>query len=101
MGKFAHWVAGTFKTLYLLCMNRNQIALLSGAGAYTLWGLLPLFWHQLVDVSAATVVAHRVVWSALTLLSVFALVPRLVKSVVVERRQAARYSASALVLSAN
>jgi chloramphenicol-sensitive protein RarD len=36
-----------------------------GVWAYTLWGLLPLYWPHLKPASAAEVLAHRVVWSAL------------------------------------
>jgi chloramphenicol-sensitive protein RarD len=32
-------------------------------GAYTAWGLLPLYWKSLHAVPAAQLVAHRVVWS--------------------------------------
>ncbi len=32
-------------------------------GAYTLWGLLPLFWKALHAVPATEIMAHRVVWT--------------------------------------
>jgi len=31
-------------------------------GAFVIWGLFPLYWHQLRDVPAMQIVAHRVVW---------------------------------------
>jgi chloramphenicol-sensitive protein RarD len=34
-------------------------------GAYTLWGLVPIFFKQLADVPALEIIAHRVVWSLL------------------------------------
>lgn len=33
------------------------------AGAYVLWGLLPLFWHALSGVPAIEILAHRIVWA--------------------------------------
>jgi chloramphenicol-sensitive protein RarD len=33
------------------------------AGAYVLWGLLPLYWKALHDVPSSQIVAHRLVWS--------------------------------------
>ena len=33
------------------------------AGAYILWGLLPLYWKALHDVPSSQIVAHRLVWS--------------------------------------
>lgn len=33
------------------------------AGAYILWGLLPLYWKALHDVPSTQIVAHRLVWS--------------------------------------
>lgn len=41
-----------------------------GVGAYTLWGLLPLYFHILRGVPALQVLAHRVVWSVLLLIVV-------------------------------
>ena len=34
-------------------------------GAYTLWGLVPIFFKQLDNVPALEIIAHRVVWSLL------------------------------------
>ena len=31
--------------------------------AYLLWGLFPLYFHALQDVSALEILAHRIVWS--------------------------------------
>lgn len=49
--------------------------LLLGVGAYTLWGVLPLYLKLLHGVPALQVLAHRVVWSVL-LLAVIVLVRR-------------------------
>jgi len=34
------------------------------AGAFVLWGLMPLYWHLLKTVPSLQIVAHRVLWSA-------------------------------------
>ena len=38
-----------------------------GVGAYVAWGLLPLYWKQIEQVSAGQLIGHRIVWSFLTL----------------------------------
>ena len=42
------------------------------AGAYVLWGLLPLFWKALQTVPALEILAHRMVWSLLVVLALVA-----------------------------
>lgn len=37
-------------------------------GAYTLWGLFPLYWHLITQVSAIEILAHRIFWSAVFML---------------------------------
>src|SRR5690242_16169199 len=34
-----------------------------GLGAYALWGVLPIYFKALADVSPVDIVAHRVLWS--------------------------------------
>lgn len=52
-----------------------------GAGfaiaAYTLWGLLPLYWRALHALPLGEVLAHRVLWSAATTLLVLVVLRRL------------------------
>jgi chloramphenicol-sensitive protein RarD len=48
-------------------MNRG-IAL--GVGAYTLWGLLPVFWKAIDTVDSLEILAHRIVWSVFFLAGV-------------------------------
>lgn len=40
--------------------------------AFTLWGLVPLFWKLLADVPALETVSHRIVWSLVLLTAVLA-----------------------------
>ena len=46
-------------------MNRNGSGIAYSAGAYVIWGLLPLYWRALDRASAFEVVAHRAIWSLL------------------------------------
>ena len=39
--------------------------ILYGIGAYTLWGLLPIYWRALKNVPALEILANRIVWSLL------------------------------------
>ncbi|WP_088035583.1 EamA family transporter RarD [Evansella clarkii] len=43
--------------------NALKLGILSGAGAYILWGLLPLYWKLLDHVPSEEVLAHRIIWS--------------------------------------
>jgi chloramphenicol-sensitive protein RarD len=45
----------------------TRTGLLLGVGAYTLWGLLPLYLKLLTQVPADQLLAHRVLWSVLLL----------------------------------
>jgi len=47
--------------------------ILSGIAAYALWGLFPIYWKQLHQVSALQVIGHRIGWS-FVLLMVYILV---------------------------
>jgi chloramphenicol-sensitive protein RarD len=42
---------------------RSNRGFLLGLGAYTLWGVLPLYFKAIAEVSAVDIVAHRVLWS--------------------------------------
>jgi chloramphenicol-sensitive protein RarD len=76
---------------------------LYAALAYTLWGLLPVFFKQLGHVNALEVVMHRMVWSLVFLMLVLAFLKRWVWLGEVARRPRvlAAFALSALLLSAN
>lgn len=46
---------------------------LIAAGAYLLWGVLPIYWRALDDVPALEIMLHRVVWSLAVVLILLAL----------------------------
>ncbi|MGI5258580.1 EamA family transporter RarD [Streptomyces angustmyceticus] len=41
----------------------QRVGLAYGIAAYTMWGLLPLYWHLLGAASASEILAHRMAWS--------------------------------------
>uniref|UniRef100_A0AAU2JU20 EamA family transporter RarD n=1 Tax=Streptomyces sp. NBC_00049 TaxID=2903617 RepID=A0AAU2JU20_9ACTN len=43
--------------------NEQRTGLISGFGAYGIWGLVPLFWPLLKPSGAVEMLAHRMVWS--------------------------------------
>ncbi|HEY2774744.1 MAG TPA: EamA family transporter RarD [Candidatus Binatia bacterium] len=44
-------------------MNHEERGFWYGLGAYTAWGLLPLYWKLLAGVPVLQVIPHRIVWS--------------------------------------
>lgn len=54
----------------------TRLGLVAGLGAYTLWGVLPLYFALLGHISPAEMLAHRIVWSLPTGLIFIALAVR-------------------------
>lgn len=44
-------------------VNEQGIGIASAAGAYLIWGLLPIYWKLIYHVLPQEVLAHRIVWS--------------------------------------
>lgn len=57
--------------------STTRAGLLYGVGAYILWGAMPLYLRLLREVPPVQVLAHRVLWSALLLAVVVAVMRRL------------------------
>lgn len=72
----------------------------SGVAAYTMWGLVPIYWKLLKHVPAIQVLGHRIVWSlAVLLILVVALRRRGISSV--SARVAALYAVAAALIAGN
>ena len=71
--------------------------------AYTLWGLLPLYWRALHALPLGEVLAHRVLWSAATVLLFLAVLRRLPELALIARdaRKRRMLLLSALLIGAN
>jgi chloramphenicol-sensitive protein RarD len=48
-------------------LRDRRIGLAAGLGAFSIWGLAPVYFKQLAAVRADEIIAHRVVWSVLFL----------------------------------
>lgn len=47
-------------------MTQSRLGFLLGVAAYTLWGAFPLYWPLLEPAGAIEILAHRVLWSLVT-----------------------------------
>jgi chloramphenicol-sensitive protein RarD len=74
-----------------------------GTGAYVIWGAFPLYWPLLEPAGAVEILAHRILWSSLTMgLLVVALRRRRhVVALVRDRRKLALLALAAVVISLN
>jgi chloramphenicol-sensitive protein RarD len=81
----------------------SRRGLLFGIAAYLLWGAFPLYWPLLEPAGALEILAHRIVWSAVTMsLLVLALRRRAqLRAVVADRRVLGLLSVAAAVISVN
>lgn len=77
--------------------------LLAAAGAYVLWGFLPVFFKTLGDVPPLMILAHRIVWSVPTAVVLVAVAGKLGEIAAVLRRPSATLAlaASGLAIAAN
>jgi chloramphenicol-sensitive protein RarD len=48
-------------------MSEQRRGFLMGVAAYAMWGLFPLYWRLLEPAGAVEILAHRVVWSLVTM----------------------------------
>lgn len=53
--------------------DKTRAGLAFGVGAYSLWGLLPIYFKLLIGVPAIAIVAHRILWSLLLLAGLLSL----------------------------
>ena len=84
-------------------MPDSRRGLILGALAYTLWGTFPLYWTLLEPGGAVELLAHRVVWSSLTMMLILVLwhrVPQL-KALLRDRRKLVLICSAAVVISFN
>ncbi|HYA66513.1 MAG TPA: EamA family transporter RarD [Burkholderiaceae bacterium] len=72
-------------------------------GAYLLWGLLPIYLHLLAPVSTPEILAHRIVWSLVTVAILLVALRRLVwiRAAIANPAALLRYVLTATLISAN
>ena len=81
-------------------MNKG---ILSGIGAYVLWGFFPIYWKFLHDVPALEVIGHRVGWSFILLMLYILLTGQWkeFRSVAFKAKTVGVYSIAAVLLTFN
>ncbi len=82
---------------------KKYAGVLAAAGAYILWGVLPLYWKLLYGVPAYEILSHRMVWSLLLTLGVIVLLGRkdAFFRAAAERKNLITFSTTALLLAIN
>lgn len=70
-------------------------------GAYTIWGLTPIYWKSIASIPAVEVLIPRVVWTALFLLVLTRLAGRQAETWALDRRRWGWTLLSALLLASN
>jgi chloramphenicol-sensitive protein RarD len=85
---------------YMTSMSKG---VLFGIGAYTLWGLLPLYWRALESVAPLEILGNRMVWSLVFVAGVLALRKNWgwLRASLRRPRLLRNYVLAALLLSAN
>lgn len=84
-------------------MTEERRGLALGAGAYALWGLFPLYWPLLEPAGAVEILAHRIVWSTLTLGVLVLLLRRRsqLRAILADRRVALLLLVAAVTITSN
>ncbi|WP_107774865.1 EamA family transporter RarD [Nocardioides sediminis] len=84
-------------------MQESRRGFLLGVAAYSLWGAFPLYWPLLEPAGAVEILAHRVLWSAVTMAVVVVVLRRTrpVLAVVRDRRRFRLLAFAAVVISLN
>lgn len=83
--------------------NEAAVGAVGALSAYVLWGVFPIYFKWVADVSPGEVLAHRIVWSLLIMAAVILVRRRLgmVRRALADRRQLVGLMASALLISLN
>ncbi|TXK35396.1 EamA family transporter RarD [Nonomuraea sp. C10] len=84
-------------------MPELRRGVLYGVAAYAMWGLFPLYWPLLKPAGAVEILAHRMVWSLITVVAVLA-VRRYwswIKEIVRQPRKLALLALAALIITVN
>ncbi|QCC78793.1 EamA family transporter RarD [Nocardioides daphniae] len=77
--------------------------MVAGFAAYLIWGLFPLYWPLLKPAGAVEILAHRMIWSALSMAVVVVVLRRVggVRAAFADRRRLAILAGAAAVISIN
>lgn len=89
--------------MFQLATDRHQAGLAAGTGAYALWGLLTVYWHELDGFDAFELIGWRIIMSAVVMGVVLTVTGRwsFLASVIHDRRLLGRVVGAALLLTVN
>jgi len=75
----------------------------SGLAAYVMWGFFPIYFHELRTAGAIEILAHRIVWSALTVALLITVIRRWdsVRELLRRPRKLAGISLAAVLIASN
>lgn len=84
-------------------MPDSRRGLIAGALAYTLWGVFPLYWTVLEPAGAIELLAHRILWSVVTMLAILVLWRRMdqFRALLRDRRKVLIIAVAAVVITCN
>lgn len=84
-------------------LKSSRVGLLYGLGAYSMWGVFPLYFHALANVPPWVVLCHRITWSSLFLALVVSVRGewRAVRPVLRSRRNLVFLSAGSVLIALN
>ena len=84
-------------------MTESRRGFLLGVAAYGIWGLFPLYWPLLEPAGAVEILAHRIVWSCLTMGLLVLILRRtaLVRSIATDRRTRSILGLAACLITVN
>ena len=84
-------------------MSDGHRGLVMGVGAYVLWGLFPLYWPFLQPAGALEILAHRVVWSLVTMVILTVALRRTsyLRAIVRDRRVVVLLAVASVVIAFN
>ena len=84
-------------------MSESRRGFLLGVAAYGIWGLFPLYWPLLEPAGAVEILAHRIIWSCLTMgLLVLALRrTSVVRAIATDRRTRSILTLAACLITVN
>ncbi|HLM05780.1 MAG TPA: EamA family transporter RarD [Blastococcus sp.] len=84
-------------------MDDRRLGVLSGLGAYSLWGLFPLYFPLLEPAGGLEIVAHRVLWSLLFVAVLLTVLRHWgqVRALVTDRRRLLVLAGAAVLIAVN
>jgi chloramphenicol-sensitive protein RarD len=80
-----------------------KLGTLAALGAYTLWGLFPIYWKRLSGVESLQILCHRIIWAAVFTVAALVVTRKLgaLGALFKDRKRAAYAACAAVVITIN